>query len=165
MGYVANAMIEMAEAGASMAELAEVQAWRAAGHAVPLVWVEVDTYRGRRKMPALAIEVAERLAASLEDEVARETLRQAVADARGYREMVGRDRDGAVLTAAVRREAVAAARTARRLAGEIVAAVTAGEELPEEWHRIDAYAGAGEPWACEVVRLVREELEGTGIRP
>jgi hypothetical protein len=152
MGYVANAMVEMAEAGAVMAELAEVQAWRAAGHTVPLVWVEVDTYRGRRKMPAITLEVAERLAASLDDEAARETLRQAAADARGYREMVGRDRDGAVLTAAVRREAVAAARTARRLAGESVAAVPAGADLPE-------------PWACEVVRLVREELEGTGIRP
>jgi hypothetical protein len=91
MGYVSNAMIEMAEAGAVMAEMVEVQAWRAAGHDVPLVWVEVDTYRGRRNLPALAIDVAERLAGSLEDEDAREMLRQAVEDARSYREMVGRD--------------------------------------------------------------------------
>jgi hypothetical protein len=90
MGYVSNAMIEMAEAGAVMAEMVEVQAWRAAGHDVPLVWVEVDTYRGRRNLPALAIDVAERLAGSLEDEDAREMLRQAVEDARSYREMVGR---------------------------------------------------------------------------
>jgi hypothetical protein len=165
MGYVANAMIEMAEAGAVMAELAEVQAWRAAGHAVPLMWVEVDTYRGRRRMPAITIEVAERLAASLEDEVARGMLRQAAADARSYREMVGRDRDGAVLTASVRREATTAASTARRLAGEIVASVAAGDDLPEEWYRIDAYADCGEPWAAEVARLVREDLEHTGIRP
>jgi hypothetical protein len=58
-----------------------------------------------------------------------------------------------------------AATTAARLAGEIVAAVAAGEELPDEWHRLDAYAGIGEPIAEEVCRLVREELEGTGIRP
>ena len=57
------------------------------------------------------------------------------------------------------------AATAARLAGEIVYAVTAGEELPDEWHRYDAYADIGEPCACEVVRLVREELDGTGIRP
>lgn len=165
MGYVANAMIEMAEAGAVMAELAEVQAWRAAGHTVPLMWVEVDTYRGRRKMPAISIETAERLAASLDDEAARDTLRQATADARGYREMVGRDRDAAVLTAGIRRDAASSVRVARRLAGEIVAAVAAGEELPEEWFRIDAYADCGEPWAAEVARLVREDLEHTGIRP
>jgi hypothetical protein len=82
MGYVSNAMVEMAEAGAVMAEMDEVRAWRAAGHDVPLMFVEVDTYRGRRPMPALAIDVAERLAVSLEDEDAREGLRQAVADAR-----------------------------------------------------------------------------------
>jgi hypothetical protein len=91
MSYMANAMIELAEAGAVMAEMDEVLAWRAAGHDVPQVWAEVDTYRGRRKVPALAIDVAERLAGSLEDEDAREGLRQAVEDARSYREMVGRD--------------------------------------------------------------------------
>ena len=165
MSYMGNAIIEMAEANAVMADLEEVRAWRSAGHEVPLIWVEIDTCRGRRRMPAIAIEVAERLAGSLDDEDAREALRQAVADARGYREMVGRDRDCAVLTAAIRREATSAAATARRLAGEIVAAVAAGEELPEEWHRLDAYAGVGEPVAEEVCRLVREDLEGTGIRP
>jgi alkanesulfonate monooxygenase SsuD/methylene tetrahydromethanopterin reductase-like flavin-dependent oxidoreductase (luciferase family) len=115
-------------------------------------------------MPAISIEVAERLAGSLGDETAREMLQQAVADARGYREMVGRDRDCAVITAGIRRDAVSAAKTAARLAGEIVAAVRDGEEMPEDWHRIDAYAGCGEPWAEEVVRLVREELLTTGIR-
>jgi hypothetical protein len=83
MGYMKNAMIEMAEAGAIMADAEEVRAWRAAGHDVPMVFVEVDTYRGRRRMPALAIAVAERLAGSLEDEQAREGLRQAIEDARG----------------------------------------------------------------------------------
>jgi hypothetical protein len=165
MSYMGNAIIEMAEAGAVMADLAEVQSWRAAGHAVPLAWVEIDTYRGRRKMPAIALEVAERLASTLDDEEARDNLRQAVADARGYLEIVGRSRDGAVLTAAIRREATSAAATARRLAGEIVAAVAAGSDLPEEWHRLDAYAGVGEPLAEEVCRLVREELITTGIRP
>ena len=90
MSYMGNAMIELAEAGAVMAEMAEVQAWRAAGHTVPLVWVEVDTYRGRRNMPAMTLETAERLAGSLDDEEARETLRQAVADARSYLAAVGR---------------------------------------------------------------------------
>jgi hypothetical protein len=165
MSYMGNAMIELAEANAVMAEMDEVRAWRAAGHDVPLIWVEIDTYRGRRPMPAIALEVAERLAGSLEDADAREGLRQAVADARGYREIAGRDRDGAVITAAIRREATSAARTARRLAGEIVAAVAAGEELPDEWHHLDTYADIGEPIAEEVCRLVREELEGTGIRP
>ena len=55
------------------------------------------------------------------------------------------------------------AATAARLAGEIVAAVTAGSELPDEWHNLDCYADIGEPVACEIVRLVREELLGTGI--
>lgn len=63
------------------------------------------------------------------------------------------------------RAARSAAATAARLAGEIVAAVTAGEELPDEWYSMDAYADIGEPNAEEIVRLVREELEGTGIRP
>lgn len=62
------------------------------------------------------------------------------------------------------RPASSPATTAARLAGEIVAAVTAGEELPEEWYRLDAYADVGEPVAWEVCRLVREDLEGTGIR-
>lgn len=165
MSYMGNAIIEMAEAGAVMADLAEVQSWRAAGHAVPLTWVEIDTYRGRRRMPALTLEVAERLASTLDDEEARDNLRQAVADARGYLEIVSRSRDRAVLTAAIRREATSAAATALRLAGEIVAAVAAGDDLPEEWHRLDAYAGVGEPLADEVCRLVREELLTTGIRP
>jgi hypothetical protein len=43
--------------------------------------------------------------------------------------------------------------------------VAAGNDLPEEWHRLDAYAGVGEPLAEEVCRLVREELLTTGIRP
>jgi hypothetical protein len=90
MGYVSNAMIEMAEAGAVMAEVTEVQAWRAAGHAVPLIWVEIDTYRGRRNMPAMTLETAERLAGCLEDEQARDGLRQAVEDARSYLTTVGR---------------------------------------------------------------------------
>lgn len=164
MSYMGNAIIEMAEAGAVMANMDEVASWRAAGHDVPTTWVEVDTYRGRRRMPAIALEVAERLAGSLDDEQAREALRQAVADARGYREMVGRDRDGAAHTG-IRREAASTAATAARLAGEIVAAVARGDDLPDEWHRLDAYADIGEPIAAEVCRLVRDDLAHTGIRP
>lgn len=54
-------------------------------------------------------------------------------------------------------------RAAERLAAEIVAAVAAGEELPDEWWQSDAYADMGEPESEEVCRLVREELAGTGI--
>jgi hypothetical protein len=83
MGYMGNAIIEMAEAGAVMADPAEVAAWRRQGHDVPLRWVEIDTYRGRQPMPAIDLEVAMRLAESLDDEAARHSLRQAIEDARG----------------------------------------------------------------------------------
>jgi hypothetical protein len=69
------------------------------------------------------------------------------------------------ITTAIRREAKAAADTASRLAGEIVAAVAGGDDLPEEWHRLDAYADCGEPLAYEICRLVRDELLTTGINP
>jgi hypothetical protein len=89
MGYIKNAMIELAEAGAVMAEIEQVQAWRAEGHDVPLVWVGIDTYRGRWTTPAIALGVAERLAVTLDDEDAREMLRQAVDDARSYLDAIG----------------------------------------------------------------------------
>ena len=54
-------------------------------------------------------------------------------------------------------------RKAGRLAGEIVAAAAAGEELPDEWWQVDTYADIGEPECEEVARLVRDELTGTGI--
>lgn len=66
---------------------------------------------------------------------------------------------------AERRLATSTAATAARLAGEIVAAVARGDDLPEEWHRLDAYADIGEPVAAEVCRLVRDDLAHTGIRP
>lgn len=53
---------------------------------------------------------------------------------------------------------------AARLAGEIVAAVAAGEELPDEWYQVDTYADIGEPESEEIARLVREDLSTTGIR-
>jgi hypothetical protein len=55
--------------------------------------------------------------------------------------------------------------TAARLAAEIIAAVVADRDLPDEWESIACYAEIGEPTAYEVRRLVREELAGTGIRP
>jgi hypothetical protein len=64
----------------------------------------------------------------------------------------------------MRGTAARAAAKATRLAGEIVAAVAAGAELPEEWYQVDTYADMGEPVSEEVVRLVREELLTTGIR-
>jgi hypothetical protein len=64
----------------------------------------------------------------------------------------------------MRRAAASARATAARLAVEIVDAVRHGRELPEEWHKYDTYADVGEPLACEVVRLVREELLATGVR-
>ena len=85
MSYMKNAMIEAWEAGAVPVEIEEVRAWRAAGHVVPLVWVAVDCFDGaKRRMPAVAVETAERLAGSLEDEQARGGLAAALEDCRGY---------------------------------------------------------------------------------
>lgn len=68
------------------------------------------------------------------------------------------------ITAWLRGRAIHCQRTAERLAAEIVAAVSRGDEMPEEWYRIDTYADTGEPESEEIVRLVREELLTTGIR-
>jgi hypothetical protein len=145
-----DAMIGCWEAGAVPVEMPQVVEWRNAGHDVPVRWVTVDGYRGPVAIPAIALATAERLAGSLEDEGARDGLAAAVDDMRGY-------------LGIARRRPSSHAVTAARLAGEIVAAVTAGDELPDEWHRLDAYADIGEPIAWEVCRLVREELQGTGI--
>lgn len=56
-------------------------------------------------------------------------------------------------------------RWAERLAAEIIAAVTKGEDLPDEWYSVDAYADCGEPDAAAVVEWVRDELAPMGIRP
>jgi len=165
MSYMANAIIEMAEAGAVMADMDEVRAWRAAGHDVPTIWVAVDTYRGRRRMPAITLEVAERLAGSLDDAADVQALRQAVADARGGKIPVVCHRRNNENWQVTMSEAASTAATAARLAGEIVAAVARGDDLPEEWHRLEAYADIGEPIAAEVCRLVRDDLAHTGIRP
>jgi hypothetical protein len=170
MGYVKGAMIEAMEAGAVLVEMNEVRELRAAGCTVPLVWVPVETYRGRRRVPAISLETAATLAdcsealPHLAGLVGR--LREAVEDIHDYRRATGRDpRTGECLVVrGLRRQAASIAVTARRLAGEIVAAVASGDEMPEEWHRYATYADCGEPMACEVVRLVREELLTTGIR-
>jgi len=86
-----DAMIGCWEAGAVPVEMEEVRGWRAAGHVVPLVWVPATNWQGKTiRLPAVAVEVAERLAASLEDEQAREGLAAAVADCRGYLGVIGR---------------------------------------------------------------------------
>jgi len=91
MGYLKNALIDCYEAGAVPVEMDEVRAWRGAGHAVPLVWVPVDCADGRqRRMPAVAVETAERLASALDDEQARAGLAAFLEDYRGYRDATGR---------------------------------------------------------------------------
>lgn len=91
MSCMKNALIECYEAGAVPVEIEEVRAWRAAGHVVPLVWVPVDCFDGRqRRMPAVAVETAERLAGSLDDEQAREGLAAALEDCLGYLGLIGR---------------------------------------------------------------------------
>lgn len=162
MSRMGDALISCWEAGAVPVELEEVRSWRAAGHTVPLRFVRVTNWQGRQiPMPAIGLDVAARLAGSLEDETTRGTLAAAVADARDFIGLVRRDE----IVAAEVRSARSCERTAARLAGEIVAAVARGDDLPEEWHKFDAYADIGEPTACEVVRLVKEELAHTGIRP
>lgn len=63
----------------------------------------------------------------------------------------------------INRQGEAARRHGERLAAEIIAAVTAGEELPGEWYSVDAYAGCGEPYAALVAEVVRDELSTTPI--
>jgi hypothetical protein len=90
MGRMKDAMIDCWEAGAVPVEMAQVREWRAAGHAVPVQWVTVEGFAGPVALPAVAVAVAERLATSLEDEGAREGVAAAVADMRGYMEVIGR---------------------------------------------------------------------------
>lgn len=63
----------------------------------------------------------------------------------------------------INRQGESARRHGERLAAEIIAAVTAGDDLPDEWYRVDAYAGCGEPYAALVVEVVRDELSTTPI--
>lgn len=167
MSRMGDALISCWEAGVIPAEIAEVRSWRAEGHDVPITFVPVTNWQGRTvPMPAIGLEAAERLSRSLNDEAARRALAAAVEDARGYAGMVKRSGPGDYsIEAAERRSARWCDSTARRLAGEIVAAVSRGDDLPEEWHRLDAYADIGEPIAAEVCRLVRDDLAHTGIRP
>lgn len=91
MSRMGDAMISCWEAGTVPVEMDEVRSWRAAGHAVPVTFVPVVNWQGREvPMPAVALDVAARLATSLEDEDARMALAAAVADARDYREMICR---------------------------------------------------------------------------
>jgi hypothetical protein len=54
---------------------------------------------------------------------------------------------------------------ASRLASEIIAAVVAGESLPDEWENLKCYEELGEPEAVEVVRFVMDDLASLGIHP
>jgi hypothetical protein len=56
-------------------------------------------------------------------------------------------------------------RWADRLAAEIIAAVEKGDDLPDEWYSVDAYADMGEPDAAWIAELVRSELAPLGINP
>ena len=162
MSRMGDALISCWEAGTVPVELEEVRAWRAAGHDVPLRFVPVTNWQGRKvPMPAVALATAQRLAEGLDDEQSRQMLRAAIDDAMSFVSLVRSDEIVAMEVRAAR----SCVSTAARLAGEIVAAIARGDELPDEWHRYDTYADVGEPTACEVVRLVREELAHTSIRP
>jgi len=52
----------------------------------------------------------------------------------------------------------------KRLAAEILAAVLAGEDLPEEWYIVDTYADVGDPDSERVAEIVRDELSTTPVR-
>ena len=52
----------------------------------------------------------------------------------------------------------------KRLAAEILAAVLAGEDLPEEWYIVETYAGIGDPDSLRVEEIVRDELSTTPVR-
>lgn len=54
---------------------------------------------------------------------------------------------------------------ASRLAAEVIAAVVAGESLPDEWENLRCYEELGEPQAVEVVSLVLDDLASLGIHP
>ena len=165
MSRVADALITCWEAGTVPVDLNEVRAWRAEGHEVPITWVPVTNWQGRQvPEPTIRLDVAERLAGALDDEQTRATLAAAVAEARDYGTLVARHGHGDV-EIMERRAARSCHVTAARLAAEIIAAVARGDDLPEEWFRYDTYADVGEPTACEVVRLVREDLAHTSIRP
>jgi hypothetical protein len=163
MGRMKDAMITAWEAGLIPIDSRQLLAWRAAGHDVPTRRVTVDGFSGPVRLPAITVATAERLADSLSDGRGLDGLRQSLADMVGYLEATGRRRGGCKITQWLRGRAASRRATAARLAGEIVAAVAAGEELPDEWYQRDTYADAGEPESEEVCRLVREELQGTGI--
>ena len=157
MSAMSDVAIELMEAGVVPVEMAEVREWRAAGHAVPIMRVPVAG--GRARWLAISMETAERLASNLDDEASRLALAGAVADIRAYRQPAGCE-----IASWLRGRAIHCRETAVRLAAEIVAAVSRGDEMPEEWFVRDTYADAGEPESEEIVRLVREELMTTGIR-
>lgn len=52
----------------------------------------------------------------------------------------------------------------KRLAAEILAAVLAGDDLPEEWYIVDTYADVGDPDSERVAEIVRDELSTTPVR-
>jgi hypothetical protein len=51
-----------------------------------------------------------------------------------------------------------------RLAAEILAAVMAGDALPDEWYTVDTYADVGDPDSARVAEIVRDELSTTPVR-
>ena len=52
----------------------------------------------------------------------------------------------------------------KRLAAQILAAVLAGDDLPEEWYIVDTYADVGDPDSERVAEIVRDELSTTPVR-
>jgi len=99
MSRLKDAMIGCWEAGAVLVEIEEVREWRAAGHTVPLVWVPATNWQGATiRLPAVSVTVAERLAASLDDEQARSGLSAAVQDYQSYMGAIGRRCDACGVT-------------------------------------------------------------------
>jgi hypothetical protein len=160
MSAMKDAMMEMGERGFLLCDKEEQYRWQdAIGSLLPVTGVMLECRDGTQVgVNGLPAAVARSIAA---DERLPESERENI---RWRLEVAGLDGEGDEIARWLNRKAASCRRTASRLAGEIIAAVTAGDEMPEEWYRMDAYAEIGEPIAWEVCRLVREELAGTGIR-
>ena len=93
MGYMSNAMVEGWEAGVVLVDINEAMQWRIAGHQFKLRFILVTGYAGPVATPGIGLDDADKLAASVEDEATRESLRQAADDLREFLGVTGRHCD------------------------------------------------------------------------